>query len=46
MRPSGRIMIDDTVYDAYTRGEYLEKGEKIKVIASEGTSLKVQKSAP
>jgi len=45
MRPSGRIMIDDTVYDAYTRGEYLEKGEKIKVIASEGTSLKVQKSA-
>jgi len=46
MRPSGRIMIDDTVYDAYTRGEYLEKGEKIIVIASEGTSLKVQKSAP
>jgi membrane-bound serine protease (ClpP class) len=39
-------MIDDTVYDAYTRGEYLEKGEKIIVIASEGTSLKVQKSAP
>jgi len=43
MRPSGRIMIDDAMYDAYTRGEYLEKGEKIKVIAAEGTSLKVQK---
>ena len=46
MRPSGRIMIDDAMYDAYTRGEYLEKGEKIKVIAAEGTSLKVQKSVP
>ena len=46
MRPSGRIMIDDAIYDAYTRGEYLEKGEKIKVIAAEGTSLKVQKSVP
>ena len=46
MRPSGRIMIDDNVYDAYTRGEYLDKGEKIKVIAAEGTSLKVQKSVP
>ena len=44
MRPSGRIMIDNTLYDAYTRGEYLEKGEKVKVIAAEGTSLKVQKT--
>jgi len=44
LRPSGRIVINDAIYDAYTRGEYLEKGEKIKVIAAEGTSLKVQKS--
>ena len=44
LRPSGRIKIDDEVYDAYTRGEYLDKGEKIEVIAAEGTSLKVKKS--
>ncbi len=44
LRPSGRIRIDDEVYDAYTRGEYLNKGEKIEVIAAEGTSLKVKKS--
>ena len=46
LRPSGRIVINDAIYDAYTRGEYLEKGEKIRVIAAEGTSLKVQKSVP
>lgn len=45
LRPSGRIKIDNEVYDAYTRGEYLKKGEKIEVIATEGTSLKVKKSA-
>ena len=43
LRPSGRIKIDNEVYDAYTRGEYLNKGEKIEVIATEGTSLKVKK---
>ena len=45
LRPSGRIKINNTVYDAYTRGEYLDKGEKIEIIAAEGTSLKVKKSA-
>ena len=42
LRPSGRIMIDEEIYDAYTRGEYIEKGEKVKVIGQEGTSLKVR----
>ena len=45
LRPSGRIKVGNEVYDAYTRGEYLNKGEKIEVIATEGTSLKVKKSA-
>jgi len=43
LRPSGRIMIDDEMYDAYTRGEYIGKGEKVVVISEEGTSLKVKK---
>lgn len=42
LRPSGRIEIEDEVYDAYTRGEYVEKGEKVVVISQEGTSLKVR----
>lgn len=42
LRPSGRVEIDDEIYDAYTRGEYIEKGEKIVVISQEGTSLKVR----
>lgn len=42
LRPSGRIEIEDEIYDAYTRGEYIEKGEKIVVVSQEGTSLKVR----
>uniref|UniRef100_UPI0040473C60 NfeD family protein n=1 Tax=Roseivirga sp. TaxID=1964215 RepID=UPI0040473C60 len=42
LRPSGRVEIEGEIYDAYTRGEYVEKGEKITVISQEGTSLKVR----
>ncbi len=42
LRPSGRIEINDELYDAYTRGEYIEKGDKVKVISEEGASLKVK----
>lgn len=41
LRPSGRVEIEDEIYDAYTRGEYIERGEKIRVVSQEGTSLKV-----
>lgn len=33
LRPSGRVEINEVLYDAYTRGEYIEKGEKIVVIS-------------
>jgi membrane-bound serine protease (ClpP class) len=42
LRPSGRIEIEDEIYDAYTRGEYIEQGEKVRVVSQEGTSLKVR----
>ena len=42
LRPSGRVEIEGEIYDAYTRGEYVEKGEKITVISQEGTSLRVR----
>lgn len=44
LRPSGKIMIDNELYDAYTRGSYINKNEEVIVIGEEGTSLKVKKA--
>lgn len=43
LMPSGKVIIGDEVYDAYSRGEFIDKGEKVKVISTEGTSLRVKK---
>lgn len=43
LRPSGKVLIDDELYDAFTRGNFIEKDDKIIVISEEGTSLKVKK---
>jgi membrane-bound serine protease (ClpP class) len=42
LRPSGKVIIDGKMYDAYTRGEYIEKGETVEVVDHETTSLKVK----
>ena len=42
LRPSGKVMIDGRMYDAYTRGDYIQKGQTIEVISEEGSSLKVK----
>ena len=42
LRPSGKILIDDELYDAYTRGDYIGRGEKVIVVSDEGTSLRVK----
>ena len=42
LRPGGKIMIDGQLYDAYTRGEYIEKGQEVEVIEEETTSLRVK----
>ena len=44
LRPSGKVEIEGEIYDAYSRGEFLEHGEAIEVISTEGTSLRVKKS--
>ena len=44
LRPSGKIEIEGEIFDASTRGDYIEKGEKVLVIGDEGTSLKVRKN--
>jgi membrane-bound serine protease (ClpP class) len=42
LRPSGKVEIEGEIYDAYSRGEFIDQGEKIVVISTEGTSLKVK----
>ena len=42
LRPSGKVMIDEKIYDASTRGDYIEKGAEIVVLSTEGTTLKVR----
>jgi membrane-bound serine protease (ClpP class) len=42
LRPSGRIEIDGDLYDASSRGEFIDQGEPIVVISTEGTSLRVK----
>jgi len=43
LRPSGKVMIDNTLYDALTRGGYLDKGVQVSVIGEEGNALVVRK---
>lgn len=43
LRPSGKVMIDEQIYDAFTRGEFVERDEQIEVISTEGVTLTVKK---
>lgn len=43
LRPSGKIMIDNELFDAKSEIGYIEKGEKIKVIRDEAGQLYVIK---
>ncbi len=42
LRPSGKILINDELKDAFTRGEFIDKGKKVEVVGESGTSLKVK----
>ena len=44
LRPSGKVIINDMIYDATTEGEFIEKNKNIIVINSEGSSLRVKKA--
>lgn len=45
LRPSGRVMINAEIYDAFTRGDYINKDDAIEVISDEGSTLQVKKIA-
>jgi membrane-bound serine protease (ClpP class) len=42
LRPAGKVMIEGQIYDAVTRGEYIEKGQRIEVVEEDTTSLRVK----
>jgi membrane-bound serine protease (ClpP class) len=43
LRPSGKVLINDKLYDAFTQGDYIERGEAIEVIGDETTTLRVKR---
>lgn len=43
LRPSGKIIIEDQIFDAYTRGDYIDKDVEVVVVSEEGTSLQVRR---
>ncbi len=42
LRPSGKIMIDELIFDASTQGEYIEVNTQIIIIEQKGSSFKVK----
>jgi membrane-bound serine protease (ClpP class) len=42
LRPTGKILVGDQLYDASTKNQFVEKGQNIEVIAIEGTFLQVR----
>jgi membrane-bound serine protease (ClpP class) len=43
LRPGGKVLIEGQLFDAYTRGDYIDKGDSIEVLEDETTTLKVRK---
>jgi membrane-bound serine protease (ClpP class) len=46
LRPSGKVLINGQIYDAATRGDYIEQGAPIEVTSQEGVSLTVRRAKP
>jgi membrane-bound serine protease (ClpP class) len=42
LRPSGKVKINGHLYDAMTRGEFIDKGKEVEVIGEAGSSLQVK----
>jgi membrane-bound serine protease (ClpP class) len=42
LRPSGKVLIGGVQYDAFTRGEFIERGQTIEVVSYEGSTLRVK----
>ena len=44
LRPSGKVEIDGQIYDAFTRGDYIQRDSPIVVIGQESNTLRVKKA--
>ncbi len=44
LRPSGKVEIENQIFDAITTGDYIEKGENVTVTELFGQSVKVKKA--
>jgi membrane-bound serine protease (ClpP class) len=44
LRPSGKIIIENQVFDATTQGDFIPKGATIKVIEQDGSALRVKQA--
>lgn len=42
LRPAGKVIFQDTIYDAVTNGEFIEKGEQVLVERIEGSVIIVR----
>lgn len=45
LRPSGKVIVEGELYDASTRGDFIDRETPIVVVSQEGTSLKVKEDA-
>lgn len=43
LRPAGKVKVGDQIYDAFTRGEYVEAGQAIEVLSKSGSGLLVRR---
>ena len=43
LRPSGKVRVENDIYDAVAQISYIEKGEKVKVVEHENSNLVVTK---
>jgi membrane-bound serine protease (ClpP class) len=43
LRPSGKVIIEETIYDAVTPGSFIEKGEKVVIDHLDGSVIVVSK---
>ena len=44
MRPAGRARFGDTTFDVVTEGEFIDKGDRIKVLKVAGNRIVVEKA--
>ena len=39
LRPTGKVLLKDEIYDAITPGDFIEKGTKIEVVRLDGSVI-------